>query len=89
MEAIEQEAFVLHTRPFKDNQRIVDLLTQQSGKVSAVVYIGKTQKSNKKGLLQPFLPLRVVLKGKGQLKNLSRVETTQRSYSITYSAAFI
>jgi len=88
MEAIEQEAFVLHTRPFKDNQRIVELLTQQSGKVSAVVYIGKTQKSNKKGLLQPFLPLRVVLKGKGQLKNLSRVETTQRSYSLAGNYVF-
>lgn len=88
MEAFEQEAFILHTRPFKDNQLIVELLTQQSGKVSAVVYTGKTQKSNKKGLLQPFLPLQVVLKGKGQLKNLSRIETSQRSYALTGNYVF-
>lgn len=88
MEAFEQEAFILHSKPFKDNQLIVDLLTEQSGKVSAVVYTGKTQKSNKKGLLQPFLPLKIVLKGKGQLKNLSRIETTQRSYPLTGNYVF-
>jgi len=88
MEAFEQAAFILHSKPFKDNQLIVDLLTEQSGKVSAVVYTGKTQKSNKKGLLQPFLPLKVVLKGKGQLKNLSRIETTQRSYPLTGNYVF-
>lgn len=88
MEAIEQQAFILHSKPFKDNQLIVDLLTEQSGKVSAVVYTGKTQKSNKKGLLQPFLPLQVVLKGKGQLKNLSRIETFQRSYALKGNYVF-
>lgn len=88
MDAIEQEAFILHSKPFKDNQVIVDLLTEHSGKVSAVVYTGKTQKSNKKGLLQPFLPLQVVLKGKGQLKNLSRVETNRRSYPLTGNYVF-
>jgi len=82
MEFIEQSAFLLHSRPFKDNQLIVDLLTENDGKVSAVVYNGKTQKSNKKGLLQPFLPLNVLLKGKGQLKNLSRVECHRKSYAL-------
>lgn len=88
MDVIEQEAFILHSKPFKDNQLIVDLLTEQSGKVSAVVYTGKTQKSNKKGLLQPFLPLQVVLKGRGQLKNLSRVEASSRSYPLVGNYVF-
>ncbi|WP_245825439.1 DNA repair protein RecO [Pseudocolwellia agarivorans] len=88
MEIFEQQAFVLHSRPFKDNQLIVDLLTEQSGKVSAIVYTGKTQKSNKKGLLQPFLPLQIVLKGKGQLKNLSRIETNQRSFDLKGNYVF-
>ncbi|XPF93662.1 DNA repair protein RecO [Colwellia sp. RE-S-Sl-9] len=88
MEIFEQQAFILHSRPFKDNQLIVDLLTEQSGKVSAIVYTGKTQKSNKKGLLQPFLPLQVLLKGKGQLKNLSRIETTSRSYALSGNYVF-
>ncbi|WP_286133501.1 DNA repair protein RecO [Colwellia sp. UCD-KL20] len=88
MEIFEQQAFILHSRPFKDNQLIVDLLTEQSGKVSAIVYTGKTQKSNKKGLLQPFFPLQIVLKGRGQLKNLSRIETNQRSFDLKGNYVF-
>lgn len=88
MEYIEQEAFILHSRPFKDNQLIVDLLTEHDGKVSAVVYTGKTLKTNKKGLLQPFLPLKVLLKGKGQLKNLSRIESYKKSFPLVGNFVF-
>ena len=80
MDPIEQLAFVLHSRPFRDHQHIVELLTEHDGKVSAIVYSGKTNKSNKKGLLQPFSPLNVVLKGNNSLKNLSRVEVAEKSY---------
>ena len=88
IDAIEQQAFVLHTKPFKDNQLIVNLLTELNGKVSAIVYTGKTQKSNKRGLLQPFLPLQIILKGRGQLKYLSRIETNQRSYNLKGNYVF-
>ena len=33
---IEQNAFVLHSRPYRENQQLVDLLTQQYGKVTAL-----------------------------------------------------
>ena len=82
MEPIEQLAFVLHSRPYREHQYIVELLTEHDGKVSAIVYSGKTNKSNKKGLLQPFSPLNVVLKGKGNLKNLSRIELADKSYQL-------
>ncbi|NQY64559.1 MAG: DNA repair protein RecO [Alteromonadaceae bacterium] len=82
MEVIEQSAFVLHSRPYREHQQIVDLLTEHDGKVSAVVYSGKTNKSNKKGLLQPFSPLNVVLKGRSSLKNLSRIEASEKSYKL-------
>ena len=80
MEPIEQLAFVLHSRPYREHQQIVELLTKDEGKVSAIVYSGKTNRSNKKGLLQPFSPLNVLLKGKSQLKNLSQIETFGKSY---------
>jgi len=80
MEYIEQLAFVLHSRPYREHQQIIELLTKDEGKVSAIVYSGKTNKSNKKGLLQPFCPLNVLLKGKSQLKNLSRIEVSEKSY---------
>jgi len=80
MQPIEQLAFVLHSRPYREHQHIVELLTKDEGKVSAIVYSGKTNKSNKKGLLQPFCPLNVLLKGQSQLKNLSRIEVSEKSY---------
>lgn len=80
MKEIEQNAFLLHARPFRDNQLIAEFLTQQSGKVSAITYIGNSLKSTKKALLQPFLPLVVVLKGEHNLKKLVRVEASQKSY---------
>ncbi|WP_440874384.1 DNA repair protein RecO [Thalassotalea sp. PLHSN55] len=79
----EQAAFLLHSRPYREHQVIVELLTEHDGKVAAISYLGRTPKSNKKGLLQPFLPLTVLLKGKGNLKNLSRVEAQQKSYPLT------
>lgn len=93
MELIEQSAFLLHSRPYRENQQLLDFLTENNGKVSAIVYIGKTQKSNKKGLLQPFLPLKIVLKGNNSLKNLNRVESISKSYSLSgnylYSALYL
>lgn len=83
MELIEQSAFLLHSRPYRENQQLVNFLTEKNGKLSAIVYLGKTQKSNKKGLLQPFLPLKIVLKGNSSLKNLNRVESISRSYSLS------
>ena len=80
MEPIEQLAFVLHSRPYREHQYIVELLTESDGKVSTIVYSGKTNKSNKKGLLQPFSLLNVALKGKSSLKNLSRIELAEKSY---------
>jgi len=83
MTEIEQSAFLLHSRPYRENQQIVEFLTENNGKTSAIVYVGKTLKSNKKGLLQPFSPLNIVLKGKGSLKLLSRVEASEKSFKLS------
>lgn len=85
MESIElgQHAFVLHSRPYRENQLLVDLLTEYDGKVAAVVYSGKTQKSNKKQLLQPFTPLSVNLTGRSTLKKLSSIEAVNKGLQLT------
>lgn len=74
-----QRAYILHSRPYQDNKLIVELLTENDGKVAALVYYGQSKKSNKKGLLQPFSPLSVLLKGPSSLKNLSVVEPASAS----------
>ncbi len=83
MEEFEQSAFLLHSRPYRENQILLEFLTAQQGKISAISYLGKSLKSNKKALLQPFTPLKIVLKGQGNLKYLKRVEAESKSYQLT------
>ncbi|MDO6446594.1 DNA repair protein RecO [Colwellia sp. 1_MG-2023] len=83
MKELEQNAFLLHSRPLRDNQVIAEFLTELNGKVSAIVYVGTSLKSNKKALLQPFTPLIIVLKGNGNLKTLNRIEVSSKSFLLT------
>jgi len=93
----EQKAFVLHVRPYKENQQLVELLTEHAGKVSALVYVGQSKRSIKKALLQPFLPLNIAFKENGSqntgLRILTRVEAHSKSYVLTknslYSAFYV
>ncbi len=80
MQELEQEAYLLHSRPYRENQLLLEFITEHSGKVSALSYVGRSGKSTKKGLLQPFTPLTIVLKGTTSLKNLNRVEASQKSF---------
>ena len=83
MQELEQKAFLLHSRPYRDHKVIVEFLTEQQGKISAIAYVGTSIKSNKKALLQPFLPLKIVLKGQGSLKSLARIEADKKSMLLT------
>jgi len=91
---LEQHAFVLHSRPFKENQQLVELLTEDEGKVSALVYVGQSKRSIKKGMIQPFLPLKFTFRNKDTaLKRISDIEATANSYLLSknslYSAFYI
>lgn len=67
-------AFVLRTRPYQETSLIVDFFVASSGRVSAVAKGVRSRRSTQKGLLQPFLPLRITYSGKSQLKTLRQVE---------------
>lgn len=80
---LSQEAFLLHSRPYRENQLILHFITEGLGKVSALTYCShKASKSAKKSLLQPFTPLTIYLKGERGLKILSRVEPLSKSYHL-------
>lgn len=88
MQEITQSAFVLHSRPYRENQLILELLTEFDGKQAVLSYIGHSSKSSRKALLQPFLPLKVTLKGQQSLKSLTRVEPIGKSYLLKKNALF-
>ncbi len=64
-------AYVLHSRPYRDTSALVDLLTLYQGLIR-VVWRGA--RSGRRGLAQPFLPLLVELRGRGELKTLAQAE---------------
>lgn len=85
---IEQRAFVLHSRPYRENQLLVDLLTESEGKISASVYVGQSKRSIKKGLIQPFLPLKLIVKGQKGIRQITQVDASAKSFSLIKNSLF-
>ncbi|MDT8397638.1 MAG: DNA repair protein RecO, partial [Pseudomonadales bacterium] len=69
-----QPAYLLHARPFRDSSLLLDLLTRDYGRMSAIARGVRGIKSKSKGLLQAFTPLLVSLSGRHELKTLRNVE---------------
>lgn len=70
-----QPAYILHARAYRDTSLLLELFTEQYGRVSAVARGAKGTRSRFKGLLQPFVPLVVSWSGKGELMTLLAAET--------------
>ena len=78
MSAAAQPAWLLHARPFRERSRIVELFTQENGRVAAVAHI----KRGEEGLLQPFRPLLVSWRGRGELPTLNQCEAAAPALSL-------
>lgn len=76
-----QSAFLLHSRPYKEHQLLLDFITENDGKVSAITFTGNSIKTSKKAILQPFSPLNISYKGSSNLKKLLLAESASKSYS--------
>ncbi len=69
-----QPAYLLHSRPFRDNSLILDFLTPEFGRISAISRGGRSASSKSKSLLQPFIPVTISLSGNNELKTLRSIE---------------
>jgi len=68
-----QEAFVLHSRPYRETSLIVDLYCKEAGRLSAVARGGRAKKGS--AVLQPFQDLLIAVSGSSELKTLTQVES--------------
>jgi len=68
---ILQPAYVLHSRPYRENSALVDFLTPQ-GRLRAVLRSARSKAGNQ---ARPFVPLEAEFRGKGELKTVGRMET--------------
>jgi DNA repair protein RecO (recombination protein O) len=72
-----QPAYILHTRNYRDSSLLVEALTSDHGRVSAVLRGVKASgkaAQQKRSLVQPFVPVLISWHGKTDLKTLTHLE---------------
>lgn len=70
-----QTGFLLHHQNYQESSLLIDVFTQESGRISLIAKGVRRQKSQYLGHLRPFTPLNISYTGSGSLKTLSHVET--------------
>lgn len=83
-----QPAYILHTRPYRDTSMLVDFMTPQFGRITAVARGVRSRKTPKRNLLSPFTRLLVSFQGKSDLKLLTHFESEGAHFSLTAKHLF-
>ncbi|GAB6264115.1 DNA repair protein RecO [Photobacterium sp. CCB-ST2H9] len=88
-----QRCFVLHARPYSETSLILDVFSEESGRISLMAKGARRKRSNLKGALQPFTPLFLKWSGRGSMPVMTHAEPISiglpmRSY-ILYSALYV
>ncbi|RJG14171.1 DNA repair protein RecO [Pseudomonas cavernicola] len=66
-----QPAFILHSRAYRESSALVDFLTPQ-GRLRAVLRGARGKAGT---LARPFVPVEVEFRGRGELKNVGRLDS--------------
>ncbi len=67
-------AFVLHTRPYRESSQLVELLTAEQGRLGVIARGNRgVRRANP---LQSFQHYRIVLSGRGELRRAHSIEST-------------
>lgn len=74
MRVLLQPAFVLHRRPYRDTSLLLEVFSQDHGRLGLVARGAAAHRSRLKGLLQPFAPLLLSWSGAGELATLTAAE---------------
>lgn len=88
MSADLQPAYILHTRPYRDTSMLVDFLTPDFGRITAVARGVRSRKTPKRNLLNPFTRLLISFQGKTDLKLLTHFETEGAHYPLSAKHLF-
>ena len=83
-----QRAFVLHARPWSETSLILDVFSEESGRVRLVAKGARRKRSNLKGALQPFTPLLVRWGGRGDVKTLTSAEAVSLALPLSGIALY-
>ncbi|UYU31060.1 DNA repair protein RecO [Siccibacter colletis] len=83
-----QRAFVLHSRPWSETSLMLDLFTEESGRIRLIAKGARAKRSSLKGTLQPFTPLLVRFGGRGEVKTLRSAEAVSLALPLSGIALY-
>jgi DNA repair protein RecO (recombination protein O) len=69
------QAYILHTHPFRDTSRILEVFTREQGRVSVFARGVRGPKARLASLLQPFQPLLISFTSRGDAGQLISAES--------------
>ena len=78
-----QPGFLLHSRPFRDSSLLLDVLTMDHGRLAVVARGARSARSRQRGILRPFLPLKLSWVQRSELGTLTGVEPDGRPLALT------
>jgi DNA repair protein RecO (recombination protein O) len=75
---ILHQCWLLHARAYRDSSLLLELFSHHEGRIGAIARgvrsASKSGPSRKRSLLQPFIPLQLVLSGRGELRTVGQLE---------------
>ncbi len=69
-----QPAYIIHSRRFRESSLIVECLTRDYGRICLLAKGVINKKTLRQGLLQPFSPLLIAWRGRGELPTVTALE---------------
>ena len=75
-------AYVIHRRDYQNTSLLLELFTPEEGRLPAIAKGAKSGRASRAALLQPFTPLLVSVRGRGEIKQLLKVEPDGRSFAL-------
>lgn len=83
-----QSGFVLHTRPWRETSLLVDIFTENYGKIGLCARGVRGKKSLQRSLLQPLSPLLLSWTGRGELQTLTSLEPAAPAIILSGNALY-
>lgn len=83
-----QRCFVLHSRPYSETSLILDVFSENHGRVSLMAKGARGKRSPLKGALQPFTPLLMKWSGRGEMHTLRHAEAMGLAIPLSGNALF-
>ncbi len=74
MKVILQPAYILRLRPYRETSALVEVFTQDYGRVGVIAKGVRHRRTKSSGVLQPFCPLLLSWSGRGDLVTLAGAE---------------